>query len=55
MRKIILTIILLLFTQTALPDSIFDDLKKNKKASYLDFILLKVEQRLIQRHGLLGA
>ena len=22
--------------------------------SYLDFILLKIEQRLIQRHGLLG-
>ena len=35
--------------------SIFDDLKKSKKASYLDFILLKIEQRLIQRHGLLGA
>ena len=55
MRKIILTIILLLFAQTALPDSIFDDLKKSKKTSYLDFILLKIEQRLIQRHGLLGA
>ena len=35
--------------------SIFDDLKENKKTSYLDFILLKIEQRLIQRHGLLGA
>ena len=55
MRKIILTIILLLFAQTALPDSIFDDLKKSKKTSYLDFILLKIEQRLTQRHGLLGA
>ena len=55
MKKIILTIIFLLFTQTALPDSIFDDLKKSKKTSYLDFILLKIEQRLIQRHGLLGA
>ena len=55
MRKIILTIILLLFAQTALSDSIFDDLKKSKKTSYLDFILLKIEQRLIQRHGLLGA
>ena len=54
MRKIILTIILLLFAQTALSDSIFDDLKKSKKTSYLDFILLKIEQRLIQRHGLLG-
>ena len=54
MIKIILTIILLLFAQTALPDSTFDDLKKSKKTSYLDFILLKIEQRLIQRHGLLG-
>ena len=55
MRKIILTIILLLFAQTALSDSIFDDLKESKKTSYLDFILLKIEQRLIQRHSLLGA
>jgi len=45
----------LLFTQTALGASIFDDLKESKKTSYLDFILLKIEQRLIQRHGLLGA
>ena len=55
MKKIILTIIFLLFTQTTLPASIFDDLKENKKTSYLDFVLLKIEQRLIQRHGLLGA
>ena len=55
MKKIILTIIFLLFTQTTLVASIFDDLKKNKKTSYLDFILLKIENRLIQRHGLLGA
>ena len=44
----------MLFTQTTLAASIFDDLKKSKKTSYLDFILLKIEQRLIQRHGLLG-
>ena len=55
MRKIILTLVFLLFTQTILADSVFDDLKENKKTSYLDFILLKIEQRLIQRHGLLGA
>jgi len=55
MKKIILTIIFLLFTQTTLAASIFDDLEKNKKTSYLDFILLKIENRLIQRHGLLGA
>ena len=54
MKKIILTIILLLFSQTTLTASIFDDLKEVKKTSYLDFILLKIEQRLIQRHGLLG-
>ena len=55
MKKIVLTIIFLLFTHTTLAASIFDDLKKSKKTSYLDFILLKIEQRLIQRHGLLGA
>ena len=55
MKKIILIIIFLLFTQTTFAASIFDDLKENKKASYLDFVLLKIEQRLIQRHGLLGA
>ena len=55
MRKIILTTIFLLFTQITLAASIFDDLKENKKTSYLDFVLLKIEQRLIQRHILLGA
>ena len=55
MKKIILITILLFFSQTTLTASIFDDLKKTKKTSYLDFILLKIEQRLIQRHGLLGA
>ena len=55
MKKIILTIIFLFFTQTNLVASVFSDLKENKKTSYLDFILLKIEQRLIQRHGLLGA
>ena len=55
MKKIILTIIFLLFAQTTLATSIFDDLKESKKTSYLDFILLKIEQRLTQRHGLMGA
>ena len=55
MKKIILTIIFLLFTQITLLASIFDDLKESKKTSYLDFILLKIEQKLIQRHILLGA
>ena len=55
MKKVILTIIFLLFTQTVFSDSIFEDLKTKKKTSYLDFVLLKIEQRLIQRHGLLEA
>ena len=55
MRKIILTIIFLILSQTELLAITFEDLKKTKKTSYLDFILLKLEQRLIQRHGLLGA
>ena len=55
MKKTILTIIFLLFTQTTLVASVFEDLKENKKTSYLDFVLLKIEQRLIQRHVLLGA
>ena len=55
MKKLILIIIFLLFTQTTSIASTFEDLKENKKTSYLDFILLKIEQRLIQRHALLGA
>ena len=35
-------------------DSIFKSLKEDKKTSYLDFILLKIENKLIQRHALLG-
>ena len=54
MKKIISTIIFLFLAQASFADSTFHDLKKNKKISYLDFILLKIEQRLIQRHGLLG-
>ena len=44
----------MLLTQASFAASVFDDLKESKKTSYLDFILLKIEQRLIQRHGLLG-
>ena len=55
MKKTILTIIFLLFTQTNLIASTFDDLRNSKKTPYLDFILLKIEQRLIQRHGLLSS
>ena len=55
MVRAILTVIFFLFLQSNLFSSTFDELKKNKKTSYLDFILLKIENRLIQRHGLLGA
>ena len=55
MKKIILITILLLSAQISLADSVFDDLKKNKKTSYLDFILLKIENKLVQRHALLGS
>ena len=55
MVRVILTVIFFLFLQSNLFSSTFDELKKNKKTSYLDFILLKIENRLIQRHGLLGA
>mgnify|MGYP001180133385 FL=1 len=53
--KIILILTILLFVQINLSASTFDDLRKIKKTSYLDFILLKIENRLIQRHRLLGA
>ena len=52
--KIILILTILSFVQINLSASTFDDLRKIKKTSYLDFILLKIENRLIQRHGLLG-
>ena len=35
-------------------DANFDSLRKEKKTSYLDFVLLKIENRLMQRHALLG-
>ena len=54
MKKIIF-IILLIFSNECFASSILDNLKNTKKTSYLDFILLKIENRLIQRHGLLGA
>jgi|TARA_B100000959_G_scaffold115606_1_gene121757 hypothetical protein len=53
-KKIILTISILFFFQAAYSDSEFKKLKEDQSVSYLDFILLKIEGRLIQRHGLLG-
>ena len=54
MKKVILTISILFFFQTAYSNSEFTKLKKNQNVSYLDFILLKIEGRLVQRHALLG-
>ena len=53
MRQIILLITFLLFAETGFADSTFKSLQEDKKTSYLDFILLKVENKLIQRHVLL--
>ena len=53
MKKIILTLSILFFFQTAYSDSEFTKLKKDQTVSYLDFILLKIEGRLVQRHALL--
>ena len=44
----------LFLSETGFADSIFKSLQEDKKTSYLDFILLKVENKLIQRHSLLG-
>ena len=55
MRKIILITLFFFLSQTNLLSSTFEELKTNKQVSYLDFILLKIENRLIQRHGLLGS
>ena len=55
MKKIISGIVFLFLIQTTSLGTTFKVLKETKKTSYLDFILLKIEQRLIQRHGLMGA
>ena len=46
---------ILLFTTIFAQASTLNELKKNRKTSYLDFILLKIESRLIQRHVLLSS
>ena len=53
MRQIILLITFLLFAETGFADSTFKSLQEDKKTSYLDFILLKIENKLVQRHALL--
>tara|TARA_B100000686_G_scaffold300776_1_gene335548 strand:+ start:344 stop:934 length:591 start_codon:yes stop_codon:yes gene_type:complete len=53
--KVIFIIIIFFTIHSNLYASTFENLKKNKKTPYLDFILLKIENRLVQRHGLLGS
>ena len=55
MKKIIFLIIFIFLSQKSFSDTNFKSLKEEKKTSYLDFILLKLENKLIQRHALLGA
>ena len=55
MKKTIFSIVILFLAQTVLADTTFKDLKNNRKTSYLDFILLKLESKLIQRHGIMRA
>jgi len=52
-KKITLSFLFFFLFQSTLLANTFEDLKKNRKASYLDFILLKIESRIIQRHSLL--
>ena len=53
-KKIFLAIFFLFIFQNGVAGVSFKDLKDNRKISYLDFVLLKIEQRLIQRHRLMG-
>jgi hypothetical protein len=53
MKKIIF-VIFLIVSNNCLANTSFEILKEEKKTSYLDFILLKIENKLIQRHTLLG-
>ena len=53
MKKLIFLILLLFLTKNSFADIAFKDLQ-DKKTSYLDFVLTKIESRLVQRHNLLG-
>ena len=54
MRILIFAIFFLFLNQNSFAETEFKDLQ-DKKTSYLDFVLSKIESRLVQRHGLLGA
>ena len=53
MKRLIFIILLLFLNQNSLAETAFKDLQ-DKKTSYLDFVLTKIESRLVQRHNLLG-
>ena len=53
MKKLILFILLLFLCKNSFAEIAFKDLQE-KKTSYLDFVLTKIESRLVQRHNLLG-
>ena len=53
-KKFFFLIVFLFFNNNLFADT-FDELKNIRKTSYLDFIILKIEQKLIQRHGFLRA
>ena len=53
MKRLIFIILLLFLNQNSLAETAFKDLQ-DKKTSYLDFVLMKIESRLVQRHNLLG-
>ena len=54
-KKKILILLFIFLSNTCSAENIFENLTKKQKTSYLDFILLKIESRLIQRHTLLKA
>ena len=53
MKRLIFIILLLFLNQNSLAETAFKNLQ-DKKTSYLDFVLTKIESRLVQRHNLLG-
>tara|TARA_B100000579_G_scaffold418918_1_gene416986 strand:+ start:1058 stop:1639 length:582 start_codon:yes stop_codon:yes gene_type:complete len=54
-KKKILILLFIFLSNTCSAENIFENLTKKQKTSYLDFVLLKIESRLIQRHTLLGS
>ena len=53
-KHLITLIALLFFAQVTYAGSILNNLINNKKISYLDFVLLKIEFRLYERSRVLG-